>query len=66
MGARTGGANALYRRGWKKEDLPVGEVVFFEGWQDRNDLATANVNSITFKDGRRLFAGTSNSAAPQQ
>jgi uncharacterized protein DUF6152 len=62
----TGGANALYRRGWKKEDLPVGEVVFFEGWQARNGSATANVNSITFKDGRRLFAGTSNSNASEK
>ena len=62
----TGGANALYRRGWRKEDLPVGEVVVFEGWQARNGSATANVNSITFKDGRRLFAGTSNSSASQQ
>jgi hypothetical protein len=62
----TGGANALYRRGWRKEDLPVGEVVVFEGWQARNGSATANVNSITFKDGRRLFAGTSNSNASQQ
>ncbi len=61
----TGAANALYRRGWRKEDLPVGEVVYFEGWQARNGTPTANVNSITFKDGRRLFAGTSNSAAPQ-
>jgi hypothetical protein len=62
----TGGANALYRRGWRKEDLPAGTVVVFEGWQARNGTATANASSITFKDGRRLFTGTSNSAAPQQ
>ena len=62
----TGGANALYRRGWRKEDLPAGTVVLFEGWQARNGTHTANVSSITFQDGRRLFAGSSNSAAPQQ
>lgn len=62
----TGGANALYRRGWRKEDLPAGTEVTFEGWQARNGRAAANISSITFKDGRRLFAGTSNSAAPQQ
>jgi hypothetical protein len=62
----TGGANSLYRRGWRKEDLPAGTEVLFEGWQARNSTPTANVSSITFKDGRRLFAGTSNSAAPQQ
>ena len=27
----TGGANALYRRGWRKEDMPAGTVVVVEG-----------------------------------
>jgi Family of unknown function (DUF6152) len=62
----TGGANGLYRRGWRKEDLPAGTEVTFEGWQARNGKPTANISTITFKDGRRLFAGTSNNAAPQQ
>jgi len=60
----TGGANALIRRGWKKEDLPAGTVLVVEGWASRNGSATANASSITFSDGRRLFAGTSNTAAP--
>ena len=62
----TGGANALLRRGWRKEDLPAGTVVKVEGWQARNGSPTANVSSITFTDGRRLFAGSSNPNAPQQ
>ena len=62
----TGGANALYRRGWRKEHLPAGTVLVVEGWQARNGTPTANVNSITFTDGKRLFAGSSNSEAPQQ
>ena len=60
----TGGANGLYRRGWRKEDMPAGTEVLFEGWQARNGKPAANISSITFKDGRRLFAGTSNSADP--
>src|SRR5215831_1335574 len=62
----TGAANALYRRGWRKEDLPVGAVVSVEGWQARNGTPTANVNAVTFTNGKRLFAGTSNNEAPQQ
>lgn len=62
----TGAANSLLRRGWRKEDLPFGTVVQFEGWQARNGTPTANVTTITFADGRRLFAGSSNPAAPQQ
>ena len=59
----TGGANALIRRGWKKTDLPAGTVLKVDGWQARNGSATANVSSVTFTDGRRLFAGSSNEGA---
>ena len=62
----TGGANALIRRGWKKTDLPAGTVLNVDGWQARNGSPTANVSSITFSDGRRLFAGTSNKAAKDE
>src|SRR5512134_2425133 len=31
-----GGANALIRRGWRREDLPAGTVLLVEGWQARN------------------------------
>jgi hypothetical protein len=60
----TGGANSLTRRGWKKTDLPPGTVLNVDGWQARNGSPTANVSSITFTDGRRLFAGSSNPEAP--
>jgi hypothetical protein len=60
----TGAANALIRRGWKKTDLPAGTVLLVDGWQARNGTATANVSSVTFPDGRRLFAGSSNESAP--
>jgi hypothetical protein len=60
----TGGANALYRRGWRKEDLAAGTELVIDGYQARNGSTTANATSITFKDGRRLFAGSSNPNAP--
>jgi len=62
----TGGANALYRRGWRKEDLKAGTVLVVEGWQARNGTPSANISSVTFADGKRLFAGSSNQEAPQQ
>jgi hypothetical protein len=62
----TGGTNALYRRGWRKEDLPAGTVVVVEGWQARTGTPTANISTITFTNGKRLFAGSSNSDAPQK
>jgi hypothetical protein len=55
----TGGVNALYRQGWRKDDLQVGTVLVIDGWRARNGTPTANALSIKFPDGRRLFAGTS-------
>ena len=62
----TGGANSLIRRGWRKEDLKFGTVLNVEGWQARNGSPTANVRSITFADGKRLFAGSSNTAVEEK
>jgi len=60
----TGGANTLYRRGWRKEDLVVGTELVVDGWQARNGSNTANALSITFlKSGKQLFAGSSNPKA---
>ena len=62
----TGAANALFRRGWRKEDLPAGTTLVIQGWQARNGSNTANAGSITFPDGRRLFAGSSNPNAAKE
>jgi hypothetical protein len=58
------GVNSLYRRGWRKEDLPVGATVTVDGWQARNGKPVANARSIRLSDGRTLFAGTSNRNDP--
>ena len=62
----TNAANSLLRRGWRKEDLKVGTVLKVEGWQARNGTPTANITSVTFENGQRLFAGSSNPAAREQ
>ena len=58
-----GGANSLFRRGWRKEDLPAGTVLVIQGWRARNGTNTANAGAITFPDGKQLFAGSSNANA---
>ena len=53
----TGSGNQLIRQGWTKEALQPGTVLLVTGWQARNGTPTANVSSITFQDGKRLFSG---------
>ena len=60
----TGGANALYRRGWKKDDLPVGEMVTIEGFLARDGSHHANATNIKLPGGKQLFAGSSGTGSP--
>ena len=61
-----GGANSLYRRGWRQSDVAPGTLVMIEGFQARNGTPTANARNIALPDGRRLFSGTVPSeGAPQ-
>jgi uncharacterized protein DUF6152 len=60
----TGGANALYRRGWKKTDLPVGEKVTVDGFRAKDGSNSVNATSIKLPDGRQLFAGSSGTGSP--
>ena len=56
--------NAMIRRGWNNNSIPVGTLVVVEGWQAKNGSNTANGGHVTLPDGRRLFAGSSGTGAP--
>jgi hypothetical protein len=62
----TSAANGLIRRGWRRDDLPAGTVLLVDGWRARNGSNTGNIRSVTFEDGRRLFAGTSNQSVREE
>ena len=51
--------NGLLRRGFTKKSLEPGTEVFVEGYHARSGDNKANGSSITFKDGKRLFLGSS-------
>jgi hypothetical protein len=51
--------NGLLRRGFTKRSLEPGTEVFVEGYQAKSGDNKANGSSITFKDGKKLFLGSS-------
>ena len=57
---------SLYRRGWRKDDLPFGAAVTIEGYLAKDGTPTANAGNVTLADGRRLFAGSSGTGAPYE
>jgi len=56
--------NGLLRRGFTKKSLEVGTVVLIDGYRARSGENKANGNSATFKDGKRLFLGSSRGEEP--
>ena len=60
-----GSPNSLYRRGWKKESLPVGTEVTVTGWLSRTEPNKANAKDVVLPDGKKLFAGSANTGAPE-
>ena len=58
-GVEGGAPNALFRNGWRKDSLKVGDIVTVEGFQGRDGSQRANANRVTLPDGRRVFAGSS-------
>ena len=50
-------ANNLYRRGWRADDLPVGETVTVSGFPARDGSNELYGGDTTLPDGRILFAG---------
>ena len=62
-----GPPNSLFRQGWRKDSLKVGEEVTVTGIRaKRDDSMNVGQATITTADGRRMFAGTCQAAQAQQ
>jgi len=62
----TGAPNALYRQGWRKDDLRAGDTVTLEAFLAKDGSHTAAARDVKLPDGRRVFAGTPNSTPDQK
>ena len=51
--------NQLYRRGWRKDDLKIGDAVTVAGSSPaRNGSTKAYGGTLTLADGRKVFSGS--------
>lgn len=60
----AGAPNAMFRRGWNKNSIPVGTEIVVEGYRAKNGKNIANGRNVTFPDGRKMFVGSSGTGAP--
>jgi len=60
-----GNPTALLRRGLRKSDFPAGIEFVVDGYVAKDGTPTANGITVTFPDGRNVFAGSSGTGAPE-
>ena len=56
--------NGLMRLGWSRNSLKSGEAVTVEGTRAKDGSRKANARSVVMADGKRLFAGSSQTSTP--
>jgi len=55
-----GSPNTLFRRGFTKDSLPAGAEIVVDGYMAKDGGNRANGRDVTFRDGKKLFLGSSN------
>ena len=60
----TGAPNAMFRRGFTRDSLPVGTQIVVRGYQARDGGRSANGRDVTLPDGQRLFLNSSRPEDP--
>jgi hypothetical protein len=61
----AGAPNAMFRRGWNKNSIPVGIEIVVEGYRAKNGKNIANGRDVLLPDGKKLFVGSSGTGAPR-
>jgi hypothetical protein len=59
-----GPPNALIKRGWSRNSIPVGTEVIVDGYQAKDGALRANGRDVTLPDGKKMFAGSQGTGAP--
>jgi len=62
--AETAPPNGLYRQGWRRNSIKVGDEVTIEGFAAKDESHTMSARSVQTADGRRLLSGSATDGAP--
>lgn len=57
-GVEGGAPNSLFRNGWRKDSVKVGDTLTVEGSRAKDGSLRANAARVTLPDGRRVLAGS--------
>jgi hypothetical protein len=59
----VGAPNGLYRAGWRKDSLKIGDQVTVEAFRAKAGGPHANGNSVILANGKKVFNGTADQTA---
>ena len=62
----TGAPIELLRRGWRKNNLKVGDQVTVEAFRAKDATNTVSARVVTLPDGRKVFSGSATDEGPKQ
>jgi len=62
----TGAPIELTRRGWRKNDLKVGDEVTVEGLRAKDGTNTASARMVTLPSGKKVFSGSASDNGPKE
>lgn len=62
----TGAPIELLRRGWRKNDLKIGDQVTVEAYRAKDSTNTVSARVVTFADGRKVFSGSASDNGPKE
>ena len=56
--------NQLYRQGWRKDSMRVGDIITVKGFRAKNGSNHISGREVLLPDGSRLFGGTPDDGGP--
>ena len=59
-----GTPGSLYRQGWRKDSLRIGDTVTVDGFKAKNGTNRVNGRKVLLPDGSRVFGGSSDDGGP--
>ena len=59
-----GTPNQLYRQGWRKDSLRVGDKITVSGFRAKNGNNVVNGRMVILADGTRVFGGSADDGGP--
>jgi hypothetical protein len=63
-GCEGGGPGALSRRGFKRGDIKLGDVIIVDGYRAKDGSHLIDARRVTLPDGRSVYGGSAGDGGP--